>query len=123
MLEDPLGHTDTPQRTVWYQSKFFRANLHFRGTEFSLRDLHVYDDRFPQPFLTETVRQHGIEQRLLAALDGYHWSDDDVRGGRPGRRAQGRFVRVGSDGKQTPLTWPVCRQSTRRVRPCKPQCR
>lgn len=104
MLEDSLGRTETPQRTVWYQSKFYRANLHFRGTEFALRDLHVYDDNFPQPYLTEPVRQHGIEQRLLAALDGYHWSDDAVRGGKPGRRAQGRFVLIEQDGTQTPLT-------------------
>jgi hypothetical protein len=106
MLEDPFGHTDAPERTVWYQSKFLRANLHFRGSEFYLRDLHVYTDRFPQPFLTETVRQHGIEQRLLAALDGYHWSDDATRAHRSGRRALGRFVRIeaDSDGRQTPLT-------------------
>lgn len=93
-----------PERTVWYQSKFYRANLHFRGTEFYLRDLHVYHDRFPQPYLTEPVRQHGIEQRLLAVLDGYHWSDEAVRQGGVGRRAQGRFVLTAEDGWQTPLT-------------------
>ena len=103
MLEDPFGHTEAPERTVWYQSKFLRANLHFRGTQFYLRDLHVYDDRFPQPYLTEPVRQHGIEQRLLAVLDGYHWSDDNVRAGHPGHRALGRFVLVGQEGRQTPL--------------------
>lgn len=94
----------SPERTVWYQSNYYRANLHFRGAEFYLRDLHVYSDRFPQPFLTETVKQHGIEQRLLAVLDGYHWSDDDARAGRPGRRAQGRFVLIGPDERETPLT-------------------
>ena len=92
MLEDPFGNVERPQRTVWYQSKYYRANLHFRGDEFYLRDLHVYNDAFPQPYLTEPVRQHGIEQRLLAVLDGYHWSDDEVRAGRTGRRAMGRFV-------------------------------
>jgi len=97
MLDDPLGRTDSPERTVWYQSKYLRANLHFRGTEFYLRDLHVYSDQFPQPFLTETVRQHGIEQRLLAVLDGYHWKSDKVP-------AQGRFVLIGKDGQETPLT-------------------
>lgn len=103
MLSDPFGHTDAPERTVWYQSKFLRANLHFRASDVYLRDLHVYSDRFPQPYLTDPVRQHGIEQRLLAVLDGYHWSDDDVHAGRPGLRAQGRFVLVGPDGRQTPL--------------------
>ena len=118
MLEDPFGHTNAPERTVWYQSKFLRANLHFRGTEFYLRDLHVYNDRFPQPFLTETVKQHGIEQRLLAALDGYHWSDDAVRAHRPGRRAQGRFVLIGSDDQQTPLTMmglPIVTETANRL--------
>ena len=104
MLEDPFGHTDAPERTVWYQSKFLRANLHFRGADFYLRDLHVYDDRFPQPYLTEPVRQHGIEQRMLAVLDGYHWSDESVRAGHSGRRAMGRFALLGQDGRQTPLT-------------------
>ncbi|MBS1875798.1 MAG: hypothetical protein JSU00_21465 [Acidobacteria bacterium] len=96
MLENPFGDRQPPQRTVWYQSRYYRANLHFRGGEFYLRDLHVYADGYPQPYLTETVRQHGIEQRLLAAMDGYHWSDGAVRAG-------GRFERVDADGRATPL--------------------
>lgn len=104
MLEDPFGHTNPVERTVWYQSRFLRANLHFRDTQFYLRDLHVYDDRFPQPYLTEPVREHGIEQRLLAALDGYHWSDDKVHAGQPGKRAMGKFVQIEKDGQETALT-------------------
>jgi hypothetical protein len=104
MLEDPFGNERVPERTVWYQSKFLRANLHFRDDEFYLRDLHVYNDRFPQPYLTEPARQHGIEQRMLAVLDGYHWSDDEVQAGRAGLRAMGRFVLVGEDGREAPLT-------------------
>lgn len=103
MLKDPFGKEDAPQRTVWYQSKYFRANLHFRENQFYLRDLHVYNDRFPQPYLTDPARQHGIEQRMLAVLDGYHWSDDEVRAGRSGVRAMGRFVLIGEDGRSTPL--------------------
>jgi hypothetical protein len=104
MLDDPFGKNHPPERTVWYQSKHYRANLHFRGNEFYLRDLHVYNDQFPQPYLTEPVRQHGIEQRLLAVLDGYHWSDAEVHAGRDGIRALGRFVTIGPDGNITPLT-------------------
>jgi hypothetical protein len=103
MLEDPFGKTDPPQRTVWYQSRFYRANLHFRGDHFYLRDLHVYNDIFPEPYITEPVRQHGIEQRMLAVLDGYHWSDDEVKAGRQGTRAEARFVAVQRDGTSTPL--------------------
>jgi hypothetical protein len=114
MLQDAFGHTDNPERTVWYQSKFLRANLHFRGSEFYLRDLHVYSDGFPQPYLTDPVRQHGIEQRLLAVLDGYHWSDDHSPSAQPGHRAMGRFVLTGADGTQTRLEMtgiPKCTES------------
>ena len=104
MLEDPFGKEQTPQRTVWYQSKYYRANLHFRGNEFYLRDLHVYNDQFRQPFLAEPVRQHDIEQRLLAVLDGYHWSDAEVQAGRDGTRALGRFVTISPDGSTSSLT-------------------
>jgi hypothetical protein len=103
MLRDPLGDDHPRQRTVWYQSKYFRANLHFRGDQFYLRDLHVYDDRFAEPYLTQPAQQHGIEQRMLAVLDGHHWSDDEVHAGRAGLRAMGRFVLLGRDGTDTPL--------------------
>ena len=104
MLEDPFDHKSPAERTVWYQSKFFRANLHFRGDQFYLRDLHAYSDRFPQLYLNDPVRKHGIEQRMLALLDGHHWSDDAVRSGNAGRRAMGRFAAAAPDGKSIPLT-------------------
>jgi len=103
MLEDPFGRKDARERTVWYQSRYFRGNIHFRGREFYLRDLHVYSDGYPQPYLEDTALKHGIEQRMLAALDGYHWSDDAVKSGHPGVRAMGRFSLIGCDGQEMPL--------------------
>jgi hypothetical protein len=103
MLQDPFGNPDNPERTVWYQSKYYRANLHFRGNQFYLRDLHVYSDAFEQPYLTEPVRHHGIEQRLLAALDGYHWSDNSASEEQPGQKAMGLFALVAPDGSETRL--------------------
>jgi len=119
MLCDPFGSTETVERTVWYQSKYFRANLHFRNDLFYLRDLHVYDDRFPQPYLDEVVRQHGIEQRMLAVLDGFHWSDDEARAGRGGTKAMGRFTLVSRDGEENPLAMkgsPAVSETRRELR-------
>jgi hypothetical protein len=76
---DPFGHSDPAERSIWYQSRFYRANLHCRGRELFLRDLTVYSDIVPQPFLEKPTDRHGIEQRMPAVLDGYHWSDDHVR--------------------------------------------
>jgi hypothetical protein len=106
MLADPFDRTGPGERTVWYQSRYYRANLHFRGRHVSLRDIVVYSDRFPEPFLETPTTEHGIELRLPPVLDGYHWSDDAVQTGGPGavgRRAQGYFVRVAPDGARTRL--------------------
>jgi len=74
MLDDPFGNREPECRTVWFQSRFYRANLHFRGDVPYLRDLVVYRDAFRQPFLDEPTRANDVEQRLLAVIDGYHWS-------------------------------------------------
>jgi hypothetical protein len=54
--------------TAAYPASLLRLRDHpnFRnvGNEFCLRDLHVYSDGFQQPYITESVRQHGIEQRM-----------------------------------------------------------
>ncbi len=115
MLEDPFGKSDPPERTIWYQSRFYRANLHFRGSAFYLRDLHVYHDDFEQPYLTETVQQHGIEQRLLAVMDGYHWSE----AGQNDLRAMGQFLLIDRSGKRHVLTNggpPTVREEGRTLR-------
>lgn len=103
MLDDPFGSVAKPERTVWYQSRHYRANLHFRDHKFYLRDIQVYNDDYEQPYLTDPAQIHGIEQRMMAVLDGYHWSDDAVQSGKAGVRAMGRFEIVGNDGKVTAL--------------------
>jgi hypothetical protein len=106
MLADPFDRRDPGERTIWYQSRYYRANLHLRGRDCSLRDIVVYSDRFPEPFLETPTSAHGIELRLPAVLDGYHWSEASVQAGGPeaaGRRAQGRFVLAVADGTRTRL--------------------
>ncbi|MBS1704658.1 MAG: hypothetical protein JST40_02200 [Armatimonadetes bacterium] len=74
MVDDPFGIQVERQRSVWYQSRYYRANLHFWGDLPYLRDLTVYRDDFNQPFLDGFTRETEVEQRLPAVVDGYHWS-------------------------------------------------
>lgn len=73
-LTDPFENTDPAETSIWYQSRFYRANLHLKGDLPYLRDLTVYSDRTKQPFLEKPTRAHDVEQRMPAVLDGYHWS-------------------------------------------------
>ena len=86
-LADPFDNTSPAQGSVWYQSRFYRANLHFKGDLPYLRDLTVYSDHNSQPFLTEATRLTDVEQRMPAVLDGYHW--------RNGSGSAGGYFRVG----------------------------
>jgi len=74
MRQDPFGNTEHPERSLWYQTRFYRANLHLKDSLPYFRDLTVYSDRNPQPFLHEATRLHDVEQRMPAVVDGYHWS-------------------------------------------------
>ena len=99
MLRDPFANTDPAEGTVWYQSRFYRANLHRKGETIYLRDLTVYSDRNPQPFLNIATRIHDVEQRMPVVLDGYHWSKN------PGNLKEigaGAFFQV--DGQRLRLT-------------------
>lgn len=90
-LTDPFGHDNPAEKSIWYQSRFYRANLHSRGSEIFLRDIAVYSDRLRQPYLDNPTRIHGIEQRLPAVLDALHWSDGKTK-------CAGRFVLINSQG-------------------------
>jgi hypothetical protein len=91
-LADPFGNTDPAQASVWYQSRFYRANLHLKGDLPFLRDLTVYSDRSKQPFLDAPTRDHDVEQRMPAVLDGYHWSPNP---GSPTEEGAGGYFTVG----------------------------
>ena len=84
MLEDPFGNPGPLDGSVWYQSRFYRADLHFKDGLPYLRDLTVYSDRNPQPFLAEKTVAHDVEQRMPAVLDGYHWSRNPGSPDEPG---------------------------------------
>ena len=84
MLTDPFQNTDPAETTVWYQSRFYRANLHFHGDLPFLRDLTIYDDRNAQPYLKKATRLNDVEQRMPAILDGYHWATEHPAKGEPG---------------------------------------
>ncbi len=106
-LVDPFGNTQPAETSIWYQSRFYRANLHFKGDLPYLRDLTVYSDRYPQPFLDGATRLNDVEQKMPAVLDGYHWRKETGSSVEPGA---GGFFLV--DGKRVRLRGkPIVKES------------
>ena len=83
-LVDPFANTDPVETSVWYQSRFYRANLHFKGDLPYLRDITVYSDQYEQPFLKQATRLEDVEQKMPPVLDGYHWRTESHSGKEPG---------------------------------------
>lgn len=102
-LEDPFGNTAPAEGSIWYATRFYRADLHLKGDLPYLRDVTVYRDRHEQPFLRQATRLTEVEQRMPAVLDGYHWRKEPVTRTEPG--AGGFFVvdgeRLRTTGKPT----------------------
>lgn len=92
-LVDPFENTNPAHGSIWYQSRFYRANLHIKGDLVYFRDLSVYSDQRSQPFLNEATRLNDVMQRTPSALDGYHWRKDNS-GDLPGA---GGFLSFGDE--------------------------
>ena len=101
-LVDPFANTGPAETLIWYQSRYYRANLHFKG-DFSYHlDITVYSDHYAQPCLNAATRLEYLEQRVPSILDGTHWRTDAHARTEPG--AGGFFI---SNGKRLRKTGKV----------------
>ncbi len=98
-LVDPFENTNPAQGSIWYQSRFYRANLHIKGDLAYFRDLTVYSDKYAQPFLDKATRLNDVDQKMPPVLDGYHWRGKTLDDSEPGA---GGFFELG--GQRLKLT-------------------
>ncbi len=92
-LEDTLAGD---RRTIWYESRFYRANVIFDGDEIGLRDFQIYRDDYSEPFLEQTCDSHDATIDALPIIDGYRWSS-------LAELAKGQWYAVDADGNSTNL--------------------
>ncbi|MBK7405995.1 MAG: hypothetical protein IPJ41_15600 [Phycisphaerales bacterium] len=88
-LEDPR---DGGRRSVWYETRRYRINLLWEGAAWRIRDLHLFDERYAERYLSRPVKSNSCTYDTLPILDGFNWS------ARGGGMAGIRAVRVGPDG-------------------------
>ncbi|NLG27875.1 MAG: hypothetical protein GX557_08175 [Chloroflexi bacterium] len=87
-LTDTFG---SERRTVWYHSRYYRANLLMHGNALSLRDVHIFDEGYAEPYLRDTCPGAAMRVDTLPVLDGYCWSNAE-------HRARGVWSAVLADG-------------------------
>ena len=94
-----LGESN--RKTVWFNSRFYRANLIWEDGTLRFRDIHLFDENLPSDYLTKRVDSNECAFFTLPVVDGYLWSS---RGKLAGLRLKARV-----DGKETLVTGGILR--------------
>jgi hypothetical protein len=68
-------------KTVWYNSRFYRANLMWEGDSFRFRDIHLFDERFESDYLAKAGESTQCIYITLPLVDGFMWSTSSEKAG------------------------------------------
>lgn len=61
-------------QTVWFNSRFYRANLFWENGTLRFRDIHLFDENVSSKYLTEKVNSNECYFFTLPFVDGHVWS-------------------------------------------------
>jgi len=62
------------RKTVWYNSRYYRMNLLWEAEGFRIRDLHLFDQEYTEPYLDAPLLSSKCLYDTLPVVDGFHWS-------------------------------------------------
>ena len=69
------------RKTVWFNSRFYRANLYWNNGTLSFRDVHLFDENFPSFYTEGKATSNECSFYTLPLVDGYLWSKGDQLAG------------------------------------------
>jgi len=81
-------------KTVWYNSRFYRTNLFWNNKSFRFRDIHLFDEKFESPYFKKALTSTQCVYSTLPVVDGYLWS-------KPNELAGLRIMQINANGKAT----------------------
>ena len=70
-LED---YTDRQGKTVWFNSRFYRANILWEAGRMSFRDIHLFDERVVSPYYDRVCTSNKCDYLTQPIVDGNLWS-------------------------------------------------
>jgi hypothetical protein len=84
------------RRSVWYNSRNYRVNLYWEDDMLRVRDIHLFDERYAERYLTEVCTTPTCIYDTLPVMDGFLWSSpEELAGIRP--------ILCGDDGTEVAL--------------------
>jgi len=67
-------HSKKNQKTAWFNSRFYRANLLWDQGTMRFRDIHLFDETIASDYLTKRGRSNQCFYYTLPFVDGFRWS-------------------------------------------------
>ena len=68
-------------KTVWFNSRFYRANLLWEDNTLRFRDIHLFDEDFSSDYVDAKLTSTKCDFYTLPVVDGFNWSSTDVVAG------------------------------------------
>ncbi len=99
-----------PRGSAWYQSRFWRINAYWDDRRLWLRDIHLFDERYAERYLTTACPTAACTYDTLPVVEGFLWSGETQAGLFPTREGQalsGRPPTVTEDGEALRIDWPL----------------
>ena len=84
-------------KTVWFNSRYYRANLLWERGTFRFRDIHLFDEGYKSAYLEKPGDGNQFLFYTLPVVDGFMWSEGLDRAGL-------RIVRLDKDGDKEELS-------------------
>lgn len=75
------AYDDPEKNSIWYSSKFYRVNLYCSHGVLRIRDLHVFDEKLPDPFEDAVCPGNAASYETLPVADGNRHSGNGLLGG------------------------------------------
>jgi hypothetical protein len=88
------------RQSVWYNSRFYRMNILKEAGGLRIRDIHMFDQSYPDPYLETPLMSSCCRYDTLPVVDGFHWS-------RAGDLAGIRLVEVNGANERIVETGPL----------------
>ncbi len=109
-------YTENDGRTVWFNSRYYRANILWQGDRMNIRDMHLFDEKKESYYYKNVCTSNQCVYMTLPIVDGCLWSTNELMAGLRlyGKTASGMMtelrggeLEVRQSGKGIVVTWPV----------------
>ena len=91
-VRNDLSGSKENYKTVWFNSRFFRANLLWENGTMRFRDIHLFDENIPSDYLEKAGTSDKASFYTLPFIDGHEWSSMD--------KTAGLYLKISKDGNE-----------------------